>query len=158
VERLNALLARELTLVDAYARDMAPLRGRMRVVAARLHRQGLEHVDALNKSIRGLGGEADAEAEEVEAAPPKDRSEALTFLYEEENAALAEAIEAAPQLESEAPRTLAAALAASHAQHLVLLRQGLGSGLAGSVPAALESGEEPPPSTPAGPSAPTEEG
>lgn len=149
MEILNALLVRELTLVDAYAREMAPLRGRMRAVAAGFRGQGQAHADAVTKSIRGLEGETDAEAEEMETPRPKDREEALTLLYEEENAALAQALEAAPGLETAAPRTLAAALAASHAQHLVVLRQGLGEGLLRSVPAPFESGEEPPPSAPA---------
>ncbi len=149
VEILNALLSRELTLVDAYARDMAPLRGQMRAVAGEFRGQGQAHVDALIKSIRGLGGETDAEAEEIEAPRPKGKEEALTLLYEEENAALAGAQEAVPQVENTAPRILAAALTASHAQHLVVLRQGLGVGLARSVPAPFESAEEPPPSAPA---------
>ncbi len=69
--------------------------------------------------------------------------------YEEENAALAQALNAAPALQSPAPRTLAASLAASHAQHLAVLRQTLGASLATAVPAALESGYLPPPDTPA---------
>ena len=48
-----------------------------------------------------------------------------------------------------APRTLAASLAASHAQHLVVLRQALGAEPAESVPEAFEDGEVPPPGAPA---------
>jgi hypothetical protein len=69
--------------------------------------------------------------------------------YEEENAALSEAQSGVAHLQFTAPRTLAAALAASHAQHLAILRQGLGAGLATAVPEAFESGDVPPPTTPA---------
>ncbi len=150
VEILNSLLARELAVVHAYTLGLAQLRGPMRAVADELHTQSQAHVDAITKAIRGLGGASDAEADEIESPPPKSRNDALTLAYEEENAALAEALEASPRLASQAPTTLAAALVASHAQHLVVLRQGLGSGLAASVPGAFETGGEPPPGTPPG--------
>ena len=58
--------------------------------------------------------------------------------YEEENAALAQALDAAPSLLTPAPRTLAASLAASHAQHLTVLRQALGASLVEAVPDAFD--------------------
>ncbi len=45
------------------------------------------------------------------------------------------------------PVPLVAALAASHAQHLAVLRQALGASLAEAVPDAFESGYLPPPAT-----------
>ena len=96
-----------------------------------------------------MGGETEAEASELESPGPQSQADALVLAYEEENAALSEAQSGVAHLQFTAPRTLAAALAASHAQHLAILRQSLGASLAGSVPNAFESGEEPPPVTPA---------
>lgn len=145
VEVLNAALAQELTTVAAYGRGIGLLHGPMLAVAREFRGQDQAHVDALTKAIRGLGGETEAEAGELEPPGPQSRAEALALAYEEENAALAQAQGDAAHLQLSAPRTLAAALAASHAQHLAILRQGLGAGLAASVPEAFESGELPPP-------------
>lgn len=147
VELLNAALAQELTAIDAYERGLPLLHGQMLAVARQFRGQEQAHVDALTKAIRGLGGEIDAEASELETPAPRSETEALVLAYEMESAALAQVLEAAPRLNTDAPRTLAAALAASHAQHLTVLRQGLGADLAASVPAPFESGEEPPPPT-----------
>ena len=148
VELLDGLLSRELTLIDAYSAATPALRGQILAAAREFRGQGQAHVDAIEKTIRGLGGEADAAAAQLEPPAPGSREEALEFLYAQENAALGLAVEAAPRLRTEAPTTLAAALAANHAQHLVVLRQGLGASLAGSVPAPLEIGSEPPPDSP----------
>lgn len=145
VEILNGLLAQELTLTGAYGSGLDRLRGPMLAAAAEFRGQSQAHVDALTKAIRGLGGETEAEPNETEPPGPRSPEEALTLDYEAENRALALALEAAPRLRFEAPRTLAAALAASHAQHLAILRQGLGASPAASVPQPFETGEEPPP-------------
>lgn len=147
-EVLNAMLAQELTAVDAYQRVLPLLRGRAFAVAAQFRGHEQAHVDAVTKAIRGIGAETDAEADEIEEPAPKTRDEALLFAYEHENASLAEALDASPRLETSAPRMLAAALAASHAQHVAMLRQLLGSGLAAAVPDAFETGEIPPPGAP----------
>jgi hypothetical protein len=149
VEVLNDALAQELTTVAAYRQGLALLRGKALALAGEFHGQDQAHVDALTKAIRGLSGEVEAEASESESPAPQGRADALVLLYEEENAALAAALNAAPSLHTSAPRTLAAALAASHAQHLALLRQMLGSSPAAAAPDAFESGYLPPPSTPA---------
>lgn len=149
VEVLNALLSQELTTVDAYERALAQLRGQALAVAEQLRGQDQTHLDAITRAIRGVGGETDAEAAEFEPPGPKSAEEALLLAYEEENVSLGEALDAAPHLNTAAPRTLAAALAASHAQHLVALRQLLGASLAASVPEAFEAGDVPPPASPA---------
>ena len=149
VEVLNDALAQELTTVAAYQQGLALLRGPTLAVVGEFRGQDQAHIDALTKAIRGLGGEVEAEASELEPPGPKSRTDALVLTYEEENAALAEALNAAPSLLTPAPRTLVASLAASHAQHLAVLRQTLGSSLAEAVPAAFESGYLPPPNTPA---------
>jgi hypothetical protein len=144
VEILNGLLAQELVLAGAYGRGLDRLRGPMLAAAAEFRGQSQAHADALTKAIRGLGGETGA-GPGGGAPRPRSRQKALTLGYEEENRALALALEAAPRLQFDAPRTLAAALAASHSQHLAVLRQGLGASPAASVPEPFETGEEPPP-------------
>jgi bacterioferritin (cytochrome b1) len=148
VEVLNVLLAQELTGADAYARLLPLLRGRALAAAAQFRGHEQAHVDAVTKGIRGLGGEAEAEAEELETPGPATAEEALRSAYEEENLALEQAMDAAPALNTPGPRTLAAALAASHAQHVAVLRQLLGEDLAHAVPEAFENGDVPPPPAP----------
>jgi hypothetical protein len=148
VEYLNTVLAQELTSVDAYERFLPLLRGRALAVAGQFRGQEQAHVDAVTKAIRGVGGETEAEASELEEPGPKTPEEALRFAYEEENAALGQALDAVPHLNTPAPRMLVAALAASHAQHVAVLRQLLGEGLVQSVPGAFEAGDVAPPAPP----------
>jgi rubrerythrin len=145
VEVVNAALAQELTTVEAYTRGMAQLHGPMLAVGREFRGQDQEHVDALTKAVRGLGGEVEAEASELVGPGPKNQAEALTLAYEEENAALAFYLDAERRLQTTAPRSLAASIAASHAQHLVVLRQGLGVPLTAAAPEAFEPGDLPPP-------------
>jgi hypothetical protein len=142
---LNEALSRELTLLDAYTRGRPLLRGRLRAVGRRLRAQEGEYVDALTKAIRGLGGDTEAEAEEGGLDGVADQAALLGLAYELESAALAAYVDAAPRLYASAPRTLDASLAAGHAQHLVVLRQALGTGLSGSIPEAFDGGQVPPP-------------
>ncbi len=146
---LDAALAQELTLVDAYTQSLPLLRGSALGMAQELRGQNQAHIDALTKAVWGLGGKTEAEASELEVPGPRDRGEAFTLLYEAENAALTEALDAPPRLYTPAPRTLTAALATSHAQHLVLLRRALGAPLAATVPEPFEPGDLPPPGAPA---------
>lgn len=142
---LNEALARELTIVSAYTHGLARSRGPRRVLGRQLRAQEQEYADALVKTIRGLGGEVEAEPEELDFAAAKDRAGSLALVYELESAALASYIDTAPHLYTSAPRTLDASLAAGHAQHLVLLRQELGASRVASVPEAFDSGKIPPP-------------
>lgn len=142
-EILNEALARELTLFDAYTRSRPLLRGPQRALGRQLRAHEQEYVDALNKAIRGLGGDAEAEPEELDLTEIKNEAGLLALLYELESAALALYIDAAPRLYTSAPRTLDASLAAGHAQHLVVLRQGLGMDTAASVPEGFDGGEVP---------------
>jgi hypothetical protein len=142
---LNAALARELTVLDAYTRGLRLLSGPERAVGRQLRAQEQEYVDALTKAIRGLGGETEAEAETLDFSRVDDQASFLTLAYGLESAALASYVDAAPRLFTAAPRTLDVSLGAGHAQHLVLLRQGLGTGAAASVPEPFDGGEVPPP-------------
>lgn len=141
---LNEALARELTLLDSYTRGQAVLQGPERELGRRLRAQEQEYVDALTKAIRGLGGDTEAEADDS-GLNGKDEAAFLAAAYELESAALAFYVEAAPRIYTPAPRTLDTSLAAGHAQHLVVLRQGLGTSVAASIPEGFDGGEVPPP-------------
>lgn len=142
---LNEALSRELTTLAAYTRGSGLLRGRARTLGRQLRAQEQEYVDALNKAIRGLGGDADAAAEELDFTRVKGQAAFLVLAYELESAGLAFYEAVAPRLNTPAPRTLDTALAAGHAQHLVVLRQALGAGRAASAPEGFDGGEVPPP-------------
>jgi Ferritin-like domain len=114
-------------------------------MAREFHAQEQEYVDAITKAVRGLGGATEAEAEEVELSGVKGRAGFLSQLYELESAALASYLDVVPRLNTAAPRSLAASLAAGHAQHLVVLREALGAGLDAAAPQAFDGGEVPPP-------------
>jgi Ferritin-like domain len=142
-ELLNAALSEELGLLDAYTRAMPELSPSRQVVARRFRAQQQEYVDAITKALRGLGGEVEAEAADV--APPADEAEAdlVARLYRLEGAALTTQLDAVPLLNTAAPRTLAASLAAGHVAHRVVLRRALGAPTAELAPEAFDSGEEP---------------
>lgn len=143
-EILNVALAQELALLDLYTaaqprlKAFAPV-GRL----LRAHQQ--EYVDAIAKALRGLGGEAEAEPAAVDLSGVRGEADLLARAYELENAAYVVYMDAAPRLFTDAPRTLAASLAAAHARHLVALRGGLGASPEEAVAEAFETGEEPPP-------------
>jgi hypothetical protein len=150
-EILNAGLARELTALDAYTRGLPLLTGPERAVGRQLRAQEQEYVDALTKGIRGLGGDVEAKSEELDFSRIENQADLLTLVYGLESASLASYLDAAPHLFTAAPRSLDASLAVGHAQHLVVLRQGLGAGPSASFPEAFDSGEIPPPNdNPAG--------
>lgn len=142
-EILNESLARELTLLDAFTRGRPLLRGPQRAVGRALRAHEQEYIDAITKAIRGLGGDTEAEPEELDLTDVKDQADLLALLYELESSALAFYIDAAPRLYTSAPRTLDASLAAGHAQHLVVLRQSLGMDGAASIPEGFDGGEVP---------------
>lgn len=145
VEILNAALGRELTILDAYTLGRPLLKGSLLAVGRQLRAQEQEYVDALTKAIRGLGGDTEAEPEALDLSRVESQADLLTLAYELESAALASYVEAAPRFFTAVPHALDASLAAGHAQHLVVLRQGLGASPAASVPEAFDGGEVPPP-------------
>jgi rubrerythrin len=139
---LNAGLAQELTALDLYAMASRLLDPAGRPLARRLRSQEQEYVDAITKALRGLGADVEAEAEPLQGPPP-GRRELLERALRLEGDALAYYVESSPHLDTAAPRTLAAALAAGHAQHMVVLRQAMGEGVVASIPKGFDTaGEE----------------
>ncbi|HWO15920.1 MAG TPA: ferritin-like domain-containing protein [Solirubrobacterales bacterium] len=141
---LNTALGYELAAVDAYTRALPLLRGEAFDTARRFRAQEQEHVDAITKALRGLGGRADPEEVEFDPASPKTRADALTLAYDQVSAAIAEDMSAVAGLTATWPRALLTSIAANEAQQLAVLRQALG---ADPVPEAFENGEIPPPGT-----------
>ena len=123
---LNRGLARELTLLDVYARTQPLLRGRHAALVRRLRAEQQEYVDDVTKAIRGLGGDTEAEAEELDLAGGAGRAALLGLARELEQGALDFYVDQAAQLYTPAPRTLDAWLAAGHGQHLAMLPGGAG--------------------------------
>jgi hypothetical protein len=145
-EILNTALAQELALLDLYTATLPRLKA-FASTARRLRAHQQEYLDAITKALRGLGGEMETEPVAVDLSGTSGEADLLARAYALENAAYAAYMDATPQLFTDAPRTLAASLAAAHARHLVVLRQGLGASPEKAVAEAFESGEEPPPST-----------
>jgi hypothetical protein len=123
---LNAALGRELTLVGVYEHGRRRLRGPDRALDRRLVAQEQEYVDAVTKAIRGLGGDTEAEAEEIEPGTVKGGATLWALAYELETAAREFYVDKAAQLYTAAPRTLDAWLAAGHGEHLAWLPPGAG--------------------------------
>lgn len=142
-ELLNAALGEELELLHGYTQAMPELSAPRRIVVRRFRAHQQEYVDALTKALRGLG--AEVEAGPAEVAPPAEETEAdlLARLYRLEGAVLIAHLDAVPLLNTAAPRTLAASLAAGHAAHRVALRRALGVPSTELAPEAFDSGEEP---------------
>lgn len=146
-EILNDVLARELAAVAAYERTLPLLRGAALSEARRFWAQEQEHVDALVKTLRGLGQKAEPEEEEIESEEePQDQADALEFLYDVENVSIAYNLRAISHLNYPWPRSLLGSIAANQAQHQVVLRRLLGADGAGSIPEAFEDGTAPSPS------------
>jgi len=120
---LNTALSRELTLLDVYSRGRGQLR---RPLGRRLRAEEGEYVDDVTKAIRGIGGETEGEAEELDPAGVKDRAGFLALVARLETEAREFYVGKAAQLNTAAPRTLDAWLAAGHGRHLGMLPPGGG--------------------------------
>ncbi|HET7454983.1 MAG TPA: ferritin-like domain-containing protein [Solirubrobacterales bacterium] len=140
---LNEILGRQLAAVAAYGQALPQLRGAELALARQFRTQEQEHVDAVTKTLRGIGGEADPPAETIEADNLNTRADSLEFLYEMESATLDAELSAVGKLSLDWPRPLIASMATNQAQHLVLLRQALGAGSDEVIPSAFETGELP---------------
>jgi Ferritin-like domain len=150
VEVLNNVLTREMAAIRAYEVALPKLHGTDLANARRFRAQEQEHVDAIVKALRGLGGKAEPEEEEIEAAGLDSTGAVLDFLYAVEGVSIGSDLRAISNLSAPWPRSLLGSVAANQAQHLVLLRQALGADAAESVPKAFEDGTGLPPGDPPG--------
>lgn len=148
VELLNEVLARQLGAVEAYQRTLPKLSGPELSIAREFHAQEQEHVDAIVKALRGLGGVAESEPEPVEADGLDSERDHLVFLYEVESASIDLELSAISKLTASWPRSLLGTMVANQAQHLVLLRRALGADELESVPEAFENGTTAAPGAP----------
>jgi Ferritin-like domain len=145
VEILNEVLGRQLSAVAAYDEVLPGLRGPALAAARQFRAQEQEHVDAIVKALRGIGGEADPDPEEIDTAELKTEEDRLLFLYELESETIEDELDAIPNLNDGWPRKLFAMTAANQAQHLVLLRRALGAKGGEIVPEPFEYGQTPVP-------------
>ncbi len=145
VEILNEVLERQRAAVDALGRARPRMRGSSQALATRFRTAEQEHAVAVLAILRRLDGEEVAGDEEIEWDGPRTKAGDLRFLYELEAATLEHELGAIGRLESGAARTLLATTVANRAQHLVLLRRGLGARPTEWVPSAFEDGAAPAP-------------
>lgn len=145
-EIINVALSQELTLVEAFDSGLPLLRRpQSRALFRQFIAQEREHIDGWTKAMRGLGGEVDAEPEEVDLSEVKSERDYLLFTYDLIGLQLTHFLDDVTHLQTRAPQSFAASIAASQAQHLVVIRQLLGADLSESVPEAFDTGEVPPP-------------
>lgn len=123
---LNDALGRELTLLGVYTRGNRLLSPRQRALGRLLRAEEQEYVDAVTKAIRGLGGDTEAEAAEIDFGQVKGAPALLALATELEEAAVGFYVDEAAHLYTPAPRTLDAWLAAGHGGHLGMLPPGGG--------------------------------
>jgi Ferritin-like domain len=152
---LDTAIGREMAIVDAYEHGLSlPARSarsrRKRVVALLrlLRAQDQEHVDALLRAVRGLGGRVDpvkvaGEREALDYRAIRSRSEFLALADELESKGVVGDLDEVAKLSAAWPRSVIASIATNQAQHLVLLRGALGAGPLGSIPSAFETGTTP---------------
>ena len=139
-ELLNGILSRQTAAVDAYDRTLSHLGGRNLALARVFRAQEQEHIDAIVKALRGLGGRAEPEAEAIEAKKLKTEADYLGFLYELESATIDAELSAISKLTASWPRSLLASIVANQAQHLTLLRGMMGAKPIDTIPGAFENG------------------
>ncbi|HEY3552217.1 MAG TPA: ferritin-like domain-containing protein, partial [Solirubrobacterales bacterium] len=125
VRTLNELLGRQLAVVVAYNQVLHHLNGPDHAAAQQFRAQEQEHVDAVTKILRGIGGEADPPAETIEANDLKTRADSLEFLSAMESATLDSELSVVGKLNVDWPRPQIASMAANQAQRLVLIRRAL---------------------------------
>lgn len=145
IELLNDALAQELTAVDGLTHGLPLVRGTALALTQEFRAQEQEHVDALIKSIRGLGGKTDAEPSELELTDVKTQDDFFVFAYDLGSATIASHMSAIPKLSGSHLRVLFASIVADESQQLVVLRRGLGAGPLELVPEPFETGGTPAP-------------
>jgi Ferritin-like domain len=137
---LNHVLSRQLAAVGAYEAVRGRLSGPDLAAALRFHAQEQEHVDALIKTLRGLGAGVEPEPQEIEPSEMKTRKDVLLFLYEVESATIDTELSAISDLTSPWPPALLGSIVANQAQHLSFLRRALGAKPLEAIPSAFEDG------------------
>ena len=142
IELLNGVLSRQLGAVGAYERTLAGLRGRDETLARQFRAQEQEHAEAILKVLRAIGGEADAEPEEIDLPEMSNRADRLAFLYELEGTSIDYELSIVTKLTETWPRSLLGSIVANQAQHRLLLRQLLGERGGETIPSAFEDGTD----------------
>lgn len=140
---LEGAVGLEQTAVVAYATiAKSGLLGPATSVVELFGKQEAEHADALIAALKSLGSTVPPPPKPTDIpgmTEVKTDQQALAFAVELENMALATYVEAAKELESGDLLKAVSQIVCDEGQHLVVLRQALGSN---PLPAALPSGSE----------------
>lgn len=124
---LNDALSLELTAVEAYTQALPLLQGAVAAVGASFLEQEREHVAAIERAIKDLGGRPTRTVQEFDLSDVRNQEEALHFADNLENVAIAAYIDSIPKLSSGDLRTTAAQIVANEAEHVTVLQAALGN-------------------------------
>jgi len=138
VEILNGALDLELMSVAAYKAAAARLRGEVLQIGKLLVEQEQEHADALVSAVEDAGGTPNRAKSSYDFPELRSQRDALRFVLELENTAVAAYIDALPRITKSDLRGTASAIVTNEAQHISVLRGALGLP---QVPHAFVNGE-----------------
>ena len=124
---LNDALSLELTAVEAYTQALPLMQGAVAAVAASFRDQEREHVAAIERAIKDLGGRPATTTQEFDLSDVRSQEEALHFADNLENVAIAAYVDSIPKLSSGDLRTTAAQIVANEAEHVTVLQAALGN-------------------------------
>jgi len=138
VNVLNEALELEHEAVAAYSAALEVLTGSALRAGRTFRDHEREHVQALTRAIRDLGGRP-TKPGRFEFPRLRTQEEVLRFAVELENGAVAAYVDAIPKLDDPDLRSTAASIVANEAEHLAVLHEAMGER---AVPAAFVTGVE----------------
>jgi rubrerythrin len=124
---LNDALSLELTAVEAYSQALPLLQGAVAAVGASFLEQEREHVAAIQRAVKDLGGRPTKAVQEFDLSDVRSQDEALQFANNLENVAIAAYVDSIPKLSSGDLRTTAAQIVTNEAEHVTVLQAALGN-------------------------------
>lgn len=124
---LNDALSLELTAVEAYSQVLPLLQGAVAAVGGSFLDHEREHVAAIERAIKDLGGRPTKTAQEFDLSDVRSQDEALQFANNLESVAIAAYVDSIPKLSSGDLRSTAAQIVANEAEHVTVLQAALGN-------------------------------
>jgi len=126
VEILNGVLDLELQAVEAYKVAAGRMRGSVLQVGKRFLAQEQEHADELAAAIKDAGGRPNRAKASYDFPQMRTQRDALKFVVDLENEAVAAYIDALPKFSEGGLRATAAAILTNEAEHIAVLLDALG--------------------------------
>jgi bacterioferritin (cytochrome b1) len=139
VELFNRSLDLERRSIAAYTAGIPLLTGTEAKAAEQFLSQEMEHAGELLALIHAAGGTAIPRVASYNLGHPRTAREVLALLYQFENRQIAAYVDAIPKLSPGLVRGSVASILANDAQHVSVLRLGLGSS---PTPSAFVTGRE----------------